>query len=106
LAVAKLKLEAAKDESAALVARGEGEAEVVLQQNEAEAAGWKRSVAAFGGNGSQFAQYVLYQKLATAYRRVMVNTADSPIMKIFESFNEPVKDSSRKQLTGESVPKN
>lgn len=105
LAVAKLKLEAAKDESAALVARGEGEAEVILQQNLAEAAGWKRSVAAFGGNGSQFAQYVLYQKLATAYRRVMVNTADSPIMKIFESFNQPVQDSGFKQVTGESVPK-
>ncbi len=92
LAVAKLKLEAAKDEAAAIVAKGEGEAEVVSQLNEAEAAGWKRSVEAFSGNGAQFAQYVLFQKLSAAYRKVMVNTADSPIMKIFESFNETVKD--------------
>lgn len=91
LAVAKLKLAAAKDEAAALVARGEGEAEVIRQQNEAEATGWKRSVEAFNGNGAQFAQYVLYQKLSAAYRQIMVNTADSPIMRIFESFNEPEK---------------
>jgi regulator of protease activity HflC (stomatin/prohibitin superfamily) len=97
LAVAKLKLEAAKDEAAAIIAKGEAEAEVVQQQNAAEAAGWKRSVDAFNGNGAQFAQYVLFQKLSAAYRRVMVNTADSPIMKIFDSFNEPVKDTVRGQ---------
>ncbi|GDY10949.1 MAG: band 7 protein [Planctomycetota bacterium] len=96
LAVAKLKLDAAKDEAAALVAKGQGEAEVIRLQNEAEAAGWKRAVAAFSGNGNQYAQYVLFQKLSTAYRKIMVNTADSPIMKIFESFNEPVKDAPKK----------
>jgi regulator of protease activity HflC (stomatin/prohibitin superfamily) len=92
LAVAKLKLEAAKDEAAAIIAKGKAEAEVIKLQNEAEAAGWKASVKAFNGNGAQYAQYVLYQKLAAAYRQIMVNTADSPIMKIFEGFNEP-KDS-------------
>jgi len=93
LAVAKLKLEAAKDEAAAIVATGEGAAEVIKQQNAAEAAGWKASVKAFSGNGAQYAQFVLYQKLSTAYRKIMVNTADSPIMKIFDSFNQPAKDS-------------
>ncbi len=92
LAVAKLKLEAAKDEAAAIVAKGQGAAEVIRLDNAAEAAGWKRSVAAFGNAGGQYAQYVLYQKLSAAYRKIMVNTADSPIMKIFESFNEPVLD--------------
>jgi hypothetical protein len=58
-------------------------------KNQAEAAGWKRSVEAFDGSGSEFAQYVLYQKIAGAYRNIMVNTADSPIMRIFESFNGP-----------------
>ena len=97
LAVAKLKLEAAKDEAAAMVSKGEGEAEVIRLDNAAEAAGWKRSVEAFGNNGGQYAQYVLYQKLSSAYRKIMVNTADSPIMKIFESFNEPVKDTPAKK---------
>ena len=92
LAVAKLKLEAAKDEAAAIVAKGQGAAEVIRLDNAAEAAGWKRSVEAFGNAGGQYAQYVLYQKLSAAYRKIMVNTADSPIMKIFESFNEPVLD--------------
>lgn len=97
LAVAKLKLEAAKDEAAAIVATGEGAAEVVKQQNEAEAAGWKASVKAFDGNGAQYAQFVLFQKLSGAYRKIMINTADSPIMKIFDSFNEPVKDTPKQK---------
>ena len=96
LAVAKLKLEAAKDEAAAMLSKGQGEAEVIRLDNAAEASGWKRSVEAFGNNGGQYAQYVLYQKLSGAYRTIMVNTADSPIMKIFESFQEPVKDLPKK----------
>jgi regulator of protease activity HflC (stomatin/prohibitin superfamily) len=90
-AVAKLKLEAAKDEAAAILSRGTAEAEVVKLKNEAEAAGWVQSVKAFGGDGDQYAQYMLYQKLAASYRSLMINTADSPMMKIFERFNEPKK---------------
>jgi uncharacterized membrane protein YqiK len=89
LAVAQLKLDATRDEAAAIAARGKGAAEVVDFKNKAEAAGWQRSVEAYGGNGGQYAQYVLYQKLAAAYHSMMVNTADSPIMKIFETFNTP-----------------
>ena len=59
---------------------------MVTLKNTAEAAGWKRAVEAFQGEGALYAQYVLYQKLASSYRNIMVNTADSPIMKIFESF--------------------
>jgi len=84
--VAQFKLDAAKDEAEAILAKGKAEAEVIGFQNEAEAAGWKRAVEAFSGDGSQYARYVLYQKMAVAYREIMVNTADSPIMKIFESF--------------------
>jgi regulator of protease activity HflC (stomatin/prohibitin superfamily) len=87
LAVAKFRLEATKDEAAAITSKGKGAAEVVEFKNQAEAAGWKRSVEAFDDSGSQFAQYVLFEKIASAYRSIMVNTADSPIMKIFESFN-------------------
>ena len=62
------------------------EAEVIGFQNKAEAAGWKRSVEAFSGDGDQFARYVLLQKLSPSYRKLMINTADSPIMKIFDLF--------------------
>ncbi len=87
MAVSKLKLDAAKDEAAAILSRGKAAAQVVELENSAEAAGWNRAVEAFGGDGGQYAQYVLFEKLAGAYRNMMVNTADSPIMKIFESFN-------------------
>jgi hypothetical protein len=89
LKVAQFKLEAAKDEAAATVSRGKAAAEVVHFQNEAEAAGWKQSVSAFGGEGAAFARYTLYKNMAVAYREIMVNTKDSPIMQIFQSFNAP-----------------
>lgn len=90
LAVAKFKLDAAKDEASAVTSRGEAAAKVVDLQNKAESAGWERAVKAFGGDGSQYAQYVLYDKMAAAYRTIMVNTADSPIMRIFESIAPPL----------------
>ena len=88
-AVAALTLEAAKDEAAAIATRGKAAAEVIRLTNAAEAAGWKQAVEAFGGSGGLYAQYVLYQKMSGAYRSMMINTADSPIMKVFEAFNKP-----------------
>jgi regulator of protease activity HflC (stomatin/prohibitin superfamily) len=88
LAVAQLKLDASIDEAAAIEARGKAAADVVRFDNEAESAGWKKAVEAFDGDGKGYAQYVMFQKLSPAYQRIMVNTADSPIMKIFESFND------------------
>ncbi|MBX3443376.1 MAG: hypothetical protein KF774_13305 [Planctomyces sp.] len=86
LAVAELKLDAARDESEAILSRGQGAADVVRFKNEAEAAGWKTAVSAFNGDGAEYARFVMYQKLSSAYRSLMVNTADSPIMKVFEDF--------------------
>lgn len=86
LAVAKLKLDAALDEAAAIKARGKAAADVIRFENEAEAAGWVKAVEAFKGDGDSYAQYVLFQKLAPSYRQLMANTADSPIMKIFDMF--------------------
>jgi regulator of protease activity HflC (stomatin/prohibitin superfamily) len=93
LGVAQFKLDAAKDRAAAIMAHGRADAEVIRFQNEASAAGWREAVKAFNGNGGQYAQYVLYQKMASAYRQIMVNTADSPIMEIFESFARPAPQS-------------
>lgn len=86
LSVAELKLDASIDEAAAIEAKGKAAADVIRFDNEAEAAGWKVAVTAFDGDGQGYAQYVLFQKLSSSYRRIMVNTADSPIMKIFDSF--------------------
>ena len=93
LAVATLKLAAAKDEAEAINFRGQAAADVIGYENKADAAGWKRAVEAFDGNGDEYAKFVLYQKLASSYRRIMVNTADSPIMRMFESVGQDTTDS-------------
>lgn len=97
LKVAEFELKAAKDLAAAVMARGKARADVIRFDNEAEAAGWKKSVEAFGGNGHEFARWVLLKKLAPSYRRIMVNTADSPIMDIFNAYDtEPAPAEKKK----------
>jgi len=94
--VSQLKLDASIDEAAAIEAKGKAVADVVRFNNEAEAAGWTKAVEAFDGDGQAYAQYVLYQKLSASYQKIMVNTADSPIMKIFESFAESAAEAKSK----------
>lgn len=83
--VAELQLQAAEDKTAAILSRGKAAADVVTFNNEAEAAGWRQSVQAFSQDGAAFADFVLFQKLSSAYRNIMINTADSPLMKIFDA---------------------
>lgn len=103
-AVAQLKLDATIDEAAAIEAKGKAAADVVRFNNEAEAAGWTTAVEAFEGDGQAYAQYVLYQKLSSSYRRIMVNTADSPIMKIFESFADSAAAAKSVNAPEKNVP--
>lgn len=86
LGVAKLKLEAAKDEAAAVLARKEAEAKIVAFGIQAESEGWRSSVKAFDGDGEAFARYVLYNKLAPSFTSIQSNTADSPLMEVFKAF--------------------
>ena len=81
------ELAAAKDQASAIMAGKGAEAEVIRFENEASAAGWKAAVAALDGDGSAYARYVLYQKLAPGFKSIMTNTADSPLMKIFDTFS-------------------
>ena len=87
LAVAEQQLLAAKDQAAATMAKGKAQADVIKFANEAEAAGWQRSIAAFGNNGNEFARWTLYKKLAPAFKGMMVNTSDSPLMDVFKTFD-------------------
>jgi hypothetical protein len=87
VAVATEKLDAAKDEAEAILARATAKAAVIGFENDADAAGWKRAVEALGDDGEAYARYVLYQKLAPGYRSIMTNTADSPLMDIFGILN-------------------
>lgn len=86
-AVAQEELAAAKDQASAIMAGKGAEAEVIKYENEALAAGWKAAVAALDGDGRAYARYVLYQKLAPGFKSIMTNTADSPLMKIFDTFS-------------------
>jgi regulator of protease activity HflC (stomatin/prohibitin superfamily) len=84
--VAVEELVAAKDQAIATMSEKTAEAAVVDYENEALAAGWKRSVHALGGDGQSLATYELYRKIAPAYHTIMANTADSPLMQVFEGF--------------------
>jgi len=53
-------------------------------------------VEAFHGDGNAVARYVLYQKLAPGFRKIMTNTADSPRMEIFRLMS-----ASKNPATGE-----
>jgi len=90
--VAEKRLMAAKDVAAATLAQKSAEASVVQFTNVADAAGWQRSIASLGGSGESFAQYTLFQKLAPSYRSITMNTADSPLMQIFEGFSKAPAD--------------
>ena len=85
--VAEVELQAAEDQAGAIQARGKAAAEVITFQNEADAAGWRKSVEAYQGDGNQYARWVMLKKMAPAFRQMMVNTADSPLMDIFTEFN-------------------
>ncbi len=85
--VAETELAAAEDQAQAVMALGQADADVIGFENEAEAAGWARAVEAYGGSGDEYARWVMLKKMAPSFRRMMVNTADSPLMDIFSEFN-------------------
>ncbi|QDV65390.1 SPFH domain-containing protein [Crateriforma conspicua] len=86
--VAETELSAANDQAEAVRARGVAAADVIKFGNEAEAAGWAKAVEAYGGSGDEYARWVMLRKMAPAFRKMMVNTADSPLMNIFDEFNQ------------------
>jgi hypothetical protein len=89
--VAEENLNAAQDQAAAVLAQKQAEAAMIHFVNEADSAGWRAAVKAFGGDGKAYSRYVLYQKLAPGFKSIMTNTADSPLMRIFENFAETNK---------------
>ena len=107
LGVAQKKLEAAKDLAAATLAKGKADADVVRFQNEAQAAGWQKSIEAFGGDGVEFARYTLLKKIAPAFKAMMVNTENSALMDVFKSFqsDKPFKTKKPEKADQPPTPK-
>lgn len=85
LEVAKLQLQAARETAAALLSRGQAEAEVKLLEYEAKARPLEDAVRAFG-DGESYAQFFFYQKLAPALKNVMDSTA-GPFAEIFRALS-------------------
>ena len=104
LAVAEFELKAAKDEASAVTAGGKAAAAVVQFQSEAEAAGWSKAVEAFSGNGNEYARWGLLQKLAPSFRQMRINTADSPLMDIFDQYQDPAVETATTADTQPTVP--
>ncbi|MDB5354536.1 MAG: hypothetical protein JWN24_989 [Phycisphaerales bacterium] len=94
LAVAKLHLEAAQKEADAVVAKGEADANVILLNRQAEAEPLRQQVLAFG-DGSAYAQYFFYQKVAPSMKSILTTT-DGPFADIFRQFTNvgPTKPAS------------
>ena len=85
--VAERDLSAANDKAAAMMSRATAEAGIANYANQAEAAGWKTAVNAMG-TGEEYARFILYQKLAPAFKSMTTNTKDSPLMDIFKNYQQ------------------
>ena len=95
LEVAKLQLEAAEKEAAAIRSRGEAEAKVVLFGYQAKAEPLAEAVAAFG-DGMTYAQYFFVQKTAPAIQSIASNT-DGAFAEIFKEFQSYTRTSGVKE---------
>ncbi len=83
--VATIKLEAAKDKAAAILAQGQAEAAVTVMGHKAEAEGIAAKVNAFE-TGEKYAEYMLILKLSPGIRQILSNT-EGPFAKLFERFS-------------------
>jgi hypothetical protein len=83
LASAKLKLDAAKEEAKSIRFKGEAEAELINQENEAKVAGLRQAVMGFSSI-QVFAQYTVLAKIAPALTEIFASD-ESEFAKIFSS---------------------
>ena len=86
LEVAKLALQTAEETAAAKVDRGAADAEIIRLKYEAEAQPLAEAVSAFG-DGSAYAQFHFYERLAPAVKSVLAST-DGPFVEVFRQLTE------------------
>ena len=84
LEVARIRLEAAKDKAAKILAEGKAEASVTVMKHVAEAEAVKAKIGAFG-TGAKYAEYQLITKFSPSIRRVLSNT-EGLFADLFERF--------------------
>ena len=82
--VAKLNLQAAEKQAAAVRSRGQAEANVILFEYQARAEPLARAVEAFG-DGRTYAQHFFLQGIAPSIQSILSNT-EGPFAEIFKQF--------------------
>ena len=87
LEVARKDLESAEKQAQAIVATGQGEADVLLYTRTAEANALKAMLLPFGG-GSMYARFLYRQKLAPNVKQILSNT-DGPLAEPFRELSQP-----------------
>jgi hypothetical protein len=87
LEVARKDLETAEKQAQAIVATGQGEADVITYTRTAEAAALRAIIGPFG-SGSAYARYLYLQKVAPNIERILSNT-DGPLAEPFRDLARP-----------------
>jgi regulator of protease activity HflC (stomatin/prohibitin superfamily) len=102
LEVAKLRLDAAQKEADARVALGQAEANVILLNKQAEAEPLRQQVAAFG-DGTAFAQYFFYQKIAPSIQTIMTDS-NGMFAELFKQYLNPAAANAKPSPRDEARP--
>jgi regulator of protease activity HflC (stomatin/prohibitin superfamily) len=84
---AQLRLEAARKEAEAALARGKADATVIILENEAAVAGLRKAVQGFNGV-QNFAQYHMLSKLAPSLTEIFA-ADDSDLAKVLTTYLSP-----------------
>lgn len=87
LEVSKKDLETAEKQAQAVVAVGQGEADVIGYSRAAEAAALRAAVTPFGGGGA-YARYMYLSKVAPNIESILSNT-DGPLAEPFRDLSRP-----------------
>lgn len=87
LEVAKIRLEAAQDRAATILAEGKAEAAVTVMKHTAEAEAVRAKISAFG-TGEKYAEYQLITKFSPGIRQILSNT-EGLFADLFQRFARP-----------------
>lgn len=87
LEVAKKDLETSENQSQAIIATGQGDADVITYTRSAEANALRAIIAPFG-NGTAYARYLYLSKVAPNIESILSNT-DGPLAEPFRDMSKP-----------------
>jgi hypothetical protein len=93
LEVAKKDLETAENQSRAILATGQGDADVITYTRTAEANALRAIIAPFG-SGEAYARYLYLKKIAPNIESILANS-EGPLAEPFRELSKPAKGSAK-----------